>query len=360
MKRSDPRIQHGPERPAAGPRRGAAGPLAAASRGPRRAFTLIELVIAGAIVSFVIAAVSMGLSQLGKAKNISKQRFEAHLRADAALGSIQRELFSIIRAADLFQTRVILTDGISSTPLGDMGRDEILIFNNCLRPVRSIAYNGEGSEYETQFRVDWDDVGPVLWHRRDMQPDEFELGGGQATPLVDGVMGLWIEAYDGTRWNEYWDSDEDGLPRALRVTVVASGHRDAEDLYAAPLATLRTVVPLDRVPLPSDLLDADGDGVEDEQDEAGADAEAAGTGTEGDGSNDGGGGSSGRPRVRPGEGGFPGEGGPGQPGGPDGPRGPRGGGIGGPGGPPPPGAPPGPPPRGRPRPTPGNPGLADD
>ena len=76
-----------------------------------------------------------------------------------------------------------------------------------------------------------------------------------AVPLVPGVVEVAVEAYDGDQWFRDWDSDYDGLPLAVRVTVTASGCRLGADEYDAPLATLRTVVPIDRVPPPADELE---------------------------------------------------------------------------------------------------------
>jgi hypothetical protein len=63
-----------------------------------------------------------------------------------------------------------------------------------------------------------------------------------------------IEAYDGRAWYNTWDSDMEGLPVAVRITITSSGHRGPDDVYEAPRAMLRTVVPIDRVLIPKDLL----------------------------------------------------------------------------------------------------------
>ncbi len=214
-----------------------------------RAFTLVEVLIAGVIASIVLGSVATSLGQLGRSKSVAKERFDAYLRADAALNNLRRDIASVIRPDDLFFTRLLIYDDV----LDDMDRDEILVLNTRLRPVRDVEhFTGEGLEYETQYRVVMDDFGPVLWQRRDALPDEYPLGGGMATPLVEGVVGLSIEAYDGDQWYGQWDSDIDGLPLAVRITVTASGHRDIEDLYDAPWVYLRTIVPIDRVLEPRD------------------------------------------------------------------------------------------------------------
>ena len=239
----------------------------------RRGFTLVELMVAAVMSAFVLGAVSMSLSQLSRAKSGGRAQLAAHLRADAALNAVRRDIVSVLRDTDLFWTRLLLTDQSISSPYGPLDRDEILVFNSQLRPIRDLDFIGDGAEFETHLRIEEDADGIVLWRRRDAVPDEYPRGGGVAIPLISGVVGLSMEAYDGELWYPSWDSDFDGLPLAIRVTVVASGCRDGQDPYESTLAILRTVIPIDRVPPPieppaeeedEDAPDADGDGLPDE------------------------------------------------------------------------------------------------
>ena len=235
----------------------------------RRGFTLVELMVAALMTTFVLGAVSMSLSQLSRAKSGGRAQLAAHLRADAALNAVRRDVVSVLRDQDLFWTRLLLTDHSISSPYGQMDRDEILVFNSQLRPIRDLDFIGDGAEFEAHLRIEEDPDGIILWRRRDAVPDEYPRGGGVATPLISGVVGLSMEAYDGDLWYPSWDSDFDGLPLAIRVTVAASGCRDGRDPYASTLALLRTVIPIDRVPPPveppaEDEDDQDPDGVPDE------------------------------------------------------------------------------------------------
>ena len=219
-----------------------------------RGFTLVEVMVAGIITAFLLGSISMSLSQVTKAKLVANQRLAAHQRADAALEALRREIASVIRSDDLFWTRLLIEDDGFNSRLGRLDRDEILLFSTQFRPIHPVDFSGEGMEYESQFRIEDDQLGPVLWHRRDAVPDEYPRGGGTATPLVDGIISLNIEAYDGQQWFEQWDSDNEGLPTAIRVTVAASGHSPGNDAYdeQVPIAMLRTVIPIDRVLLPID------------------------------------------------------------------------------------------------------------
>ncbi|MEE2972349.1 MAG: hypothetical protein VX672_04425 [Planctomycetota bacterium] len=219
----------------------------------RRGFTLIELVLAGTIAALVLVTVVVSLSQIGRAREVSRTRLLAHLRADSALDEIRRDLSSVLRDSDLFHTRVLLYDG-SSTILTregrlDVARDELLIFNSRLEPLGDIDYNGEGGEYETHYRIDDDQYGAALWQRRDAVPDDWPDGGGIATPIAEGVVGLQIMAYDGQEWYEEWDSDTDGLPWGFRVEIMAIGNRDGEVESVDPrsIVVLRSHVAVDRI-----------------------------------------------------------------------------------------------------------------
>jgi len=306
-------------------------------RQPARGFTLVEMIVAMTITVMVLGTVSFCLSRISHARNIGKLRLDAHARADAALNMLRREIASVVRSDDLFHTKLLIRDGSA----GDIHRDTILVFNTRLRPVRSLeAFTGEGLEYESQFRIEQDEWGPVLWHRRAIFPDAYPEAGGTLFPAVEGIVSLSIEALDweNRRWYEDWDSDITGLPLAVRVTVTASGHRPGEHPLDAPLATLRTVIAIDRVPPPRDIYDQ----IEKELDELEAE-EGGGMGdglgdSTGLGEGGAGGAVGGRPGGGPGGGAGSGAGRPGGGGGGGGgggrprPGGPGGGGGGGTGG----------------------------
>jgi type II secretion system protein J len=220
----------------------------------RRGFTLLELMIAGVMAAIVLGGITVSLSQLGLSKAISRQRLDAFSRCDTALRTIRRDIISVLRRDDLFDTRLKIIHNTSRFNGREVDRDELLVFNSSLRANKEIDFNGEGVEYETQYRIDDDEFGVVLWKRRDPILDDNPLGGGIATPLGEGVVSLQLEAYDGDNWVPEWDSDEFGIPHAIRITIAATGMVDGDDLYP-PFVLLRTVVALDRVMQPADLYE---------------------------------------------------------------------------------------------------------
>ncbi len=226
------------------------------TRQSRRGFTLVEIIVAGVIMAMLFGAMTISLGQITMAKNTSRLRMDAYIRADLALRSIQADLLSVLRRQDLFQTWILLEDNSLRVDNLELNRDWIVVFNNHLRAMRTIDYNGEGIEYESSWEVLDDNDGAVLWQRRDALPDTYPRGGGVISPVVEGIVELNIEAWDGEQWMPEWDSDYDGLPRGFRITVTATGSKPGEENQLdAPLVTLRTVAPLDRAPHPNDVLD---------------------------------------------------------------------------------------------------------
>jgi type II secretion system protein J len=215
-------------------------------------FTLIELVVAGTIAAMVLMAVTFALAQLSKTRNIARERVEAFQRASMSIEALRRDIAAMIRTDDLFDTRFLLTTREASARTGGHERSDLLMFNISLRPLHPIEYQGEGREYETQYRVEDDELGSALWRRRDMAPDERPDGGGLAEPIADGVVGFLVEASDGDGgWRTEWDSDVDGVPKLVRITVTATGIPvGADSVSLTPDVDLRTVVAIDRLIAP--------------------------------------------------------------------------------------------------------------
>lgn len=292
----------------------------------RRAFTIVELIVALVIAGIVATAITTSLSQLGRARDVARLRMTASRRATDALEHIRRDVQSTLRSDDLFFTRFRLAAETVSSPIGELDRDQMLLYNERLRTIRPLSYSGEGQEYETQYRIEVDADGASLWRRRDPVPDRHEDAGGLAEPVGDGVVGLRFEAYDGASWRQDWDSDVDGLPLSVRATVTASGERIGEEMLTdgGALVTLRTEIPLDRAPAPKKEPEEETPAAGAEDAAAGDAGAAGGAGGVPTGA-DGGAGTGG------GDGGGRGGRGPGNPnaGGRGGPGGGRGGGSGG-------------------------------
>lgn len=212
----------------------------------RRAFTLIELIVAAILIAAFTGATYQAVSQTMRARQKSESRGEAFSRASLAADLIARELHSALRARDLTEGKI----AIIRTAAAGRGQDGLLIFSHITRPIRPGGEQPEGDESEAQFRLEpsakpnyW-----TLWERRAPVPDAYPGAGGVATPLVDGLTALTVDAYDGAAWRDTWDSDADGYPHALRLVVTAAS--DSIGSTTPSTATARRIVAFDRVPIP--------------------------------------------------------------------------------------------------------------
>lgn len=287
-------------------------------RRARTGLSLIELVVGGLVGAVIAAAVATSLYNLFGARRAADERRNAYVAARVAVDRVARDLATIVRDEDLtFSTVRVIDSGEADLPT-----DELLLLCSSTEPVRGIDGVPEGDRFEVQYRLSSD--GRLL-RRRDPAFDQYIDGGGVVSTVAEHIRSISIEAADAESWYPDWDSDRDGLPHGVRVTVAAT-LADGGEVIA------RRLVAIDRVPIPIDETAAT------EEEDAAAqpggttptpDATGDTGGTTGGGGGAGGGG--GRPRPgRPGGGGGDGGGG-GNPGGPGGGN-PGGGAGGGPGG----------------------------
>jgi type II secretion system protein J len=228
-----------------------------ASREARSAFTLIELLLVALLTAAIASAVTMALSRTLDARSRSESRVEAFARAAAAADRIALDAHNLVRSGDLYDARVLLADSAAADFASQ--HDELLLFSRSLRQARPRSEQNEGDTSEVQYRLqtpsDPRAAGHTLWRRADPVPDDTPDGGGVAVPIVEGITGLTIEAFDGATWLPAWDSDRDGYPHALRVTVLARSDADppAE-------ARARRTIALDRTPAPYATVSPRGEG----------------------------------------------------------------------------------------------------
>ncbi len=211
-----------------------------------RGFTLIELIIAGIIAALLTAATTYTVSRALAAKTVARGRQQALVRADAAVALLAREATSIVRSDDPTAVLVKIVNQTATDEAGvQRADDELLIFNESLRPVRPASEQAEGGEYESQFRIIREPGSPpTLWQRRDPGVDEYYDAGGVAKPLVEHIVALDLAVFDGAEWVGAWDSDELGIPLGLRVTISA----ESDDGRA--VVERHAVISFDRTPLP--------------------------------------------------------------------------------------------------------------
>ncbi len=208
----------------------------------RRGLTLVELIVAGVVAALLITAASAAIGRVIDVRARARDIEEATAAAQLAARTIARDLEQVVRDPDPRQNLLRITDDRQNGQ-EQQERDELIMITRGTRPVRSAEDSPDAGVYEVQYRLEADpDFASVLWRRADMMPDEELRGGGVAVPLAVRVVSLRFEAFDGVNWLEEWNSDERGLPFAVRISCAAqraSGRGEA---------TARMTVAIDRVP----------------------------------------------------------------------------------------------------------------
>jgi prepilin-type N-terminal cleavage/methylation domain-containing protein len=229
----------------------------------RRGLTLMELIVAIVVASLITAATTGVVGRALASAERSELRERALARADLAASRVALDLASLVRDGDLYFVKFSLENGV----VGDNSADELAFFAMPQAQARYEATGmgaealSEGAEYEVAFRLAGVDAAAggrdrrmatgeagVLWRRLDPVPDEAWDGGGVVLPVADGIESVSFSAFDGRNWYDSWDSDERGIPHAVRIEVVA---RAQGRLDRPPVRmTARKAVALDRAPSP--------------------------------------------------------------------------------------------------------------
>ncbi len=206
-----------------------------------RAFTLVEVIVSVVIAAVIAGASTSIVSNVLRSRKASESLELSMRRAQSAVDAIAADLPTVARESDLFWARV----QVVSAGVGAADRDELLFVARQLRRVRGLEESPEGGDVEIAYKLlDNPEGVSELWRRADPAMDQYQDAGGVISRISSRVRFLRIEASDGESWFDQWDSDYDGYPHALRITVGAT------DDNGKRLTVARRVVAIDRVPLP--------------------------------------------------------------------------------------------------------------
>lgn len=211
-----------------------------------RAFTLIEMIMAVGIIAMVLIAITSVFFTTLHLRNTTQALVASEVPIDTTTTMMRRDLQGIMSPT---------TNGIFS---GDFKVGNITS-PGIGQPVAIEMFTTTGALSQTE---PWGDVQKVTYELR--SPSDSSLPGKDlvrsvtrnllATANVDvedqwmmgNVADLTISCYDGTQWQNAWDttdptSSNTNLPLAVRVDIQLAGNNDGNQ-RSAPLELL---VPID-------------------------------------------------------------------------------------------------------------------
>ena len=192
----------------------------------RSAFTLIELVISGALMTLILASAYICLSSAVSSRKLIEARNGAAQSARVALALISADL----RAACPL-TKEVPFLGMQRM-LGEVQADNLDFGTHNYTPSRAT----EGDFCQVSYFLDKEpESGKFsLWRRRNPKIALDPLSGGSREEIARGLQGVKFEYYDGFDWYNDWGDPEGkgkaqtslrdhpnlvGMPEAVRVTL---------------------------------------------------------------------------------------------------------------------------------------------
>jgi type II secretory pathway component PulJ len=220
-----------------------------APRRNRRAFTLIELVISGALMSVILVAGYLCLTAGVGSQRLVEARSDAAQSGRVALAMIAADFRSAVQLSREYEFV-----GMRRS-VDQVDADNVDFATRNFVPTRP----EEADWCETSYFVQKDQKSGeyVLFRRRDPTPDPEPLSGGNSEEIARGVKGFRLEYYDGWEWFDEWGDPEgkeqfsalpepnaSGMPEAVRITLTLQTGEKVEEGTEEPTFVLQTTARL--------------------------------------------------------------------------------------------------------------------
>ena len=229
-------------------------------------FTLIEVLLAIAILATLVVAVMGIMTTNFTMRNRSAQMTEVHQSATMALRRITSELNSAFYVSELSEDMAQNRE-IRYRTVFDGRRDEITFttMGYMQRFTDEAAGDQAALTYRIESRRDRDGHSrPVLVRREEAPIDDRPERGGRVTVVAENVKSIRFEYWDPDReigddaWVDQWDVEHDDgerLPSRVRVTLeIEHPILPRETLMYSMQANIRLTEPL--LLLPADVAEA--------------------------------------------------------------------------------------------------------
>ena len=182
-----------------------------------RAFTLLEMLVAMAMMSIIAGSLYASLSIGFKAKESSENSIEVKRSGRIVMDLLKREIVSALPPRGILAGKFLGTD--SHDESGN-DSDSLSFFSAAYSPAEDeVACDIIGVEIALSTREDTDEIVLVrgvttnLLSPKSIEPYE--------DILCSGIESLNLRYYDGYDWLDEWDSGshDDSLPEAVEISI---------------------------------------------------------------------------------------------------------------------------------------------
>lgn len=211
--------------------------------GKRCGFTLVEILIATVIMAMLLVAIHMAFFSALSLREKTLNSLEASLPVEEALQTMQRDLANIVISTNgTFFGPLQTTNPTNALP-GQIGPD----FYTSGGELDGMVPWGNVEKIDYLLTAPTNGrVGPGQDLMRAITRNLLPVNGlpspEEKRTLLSGVQSLTFLYYDGTQWDQAWDTTQQtNLPLAIKVQIQMAAHPGA--LAVNP--PLELVVPMD-------------------------------------------------------------------------------------------------------------------
>ncbi len=208
------------------------------TRGNQNGFTLVEVMLATAILAVVMTLVFTAFDQTSETRRHVDAISDRYREARIVLAKFSDELMSSYQGADS------TPQWIGMNGVGANGQDaDRIVYASMSRP------RTEGMVGSFLHGLEYHINGQQLIYTE--TPNLLAPGKSQSFPLIDGLAGFRLRYQDRSSgdWVDGWNEDSEGLPAAVEVTLIFPQDNESTALTLdkdAPVIPLSTVI---RIPM---------------------------------------------------------------------------------------------------------------
>lgn len=175
-----------------------------------RGFTLLEVMVALAVGSLVLLAVTTTLFSLNRAHQQVSDRMEQQRSLRNSVDLLRRELSAaIFRPNDKLLRFQVQDRDFYGKPASTMQLATLSApLDSATSDQQIVLYQAE----EQQERIRLTRASRDYFQADTPKPNQY--------PLLDGLDGFLVECYDGSKWVKTWDTELNrSLPKQVRITI---------------------------------------------------------------------------------------------------------------------------------------------